>query len=75
MLEIAFRAVFEGATYAIGHLVLWVVTLGRWKFSSKYDDLAALAGVLVWFAIGAISHFSANGSVDRVWNFFHTRSR
>ncbi|HEV3437270.1 MAG TPA: hypothetical protein VG122_07920 [Gemmata sp.] len=53
MLEAALELVFEVAIYGIGHLILWCITFGRWKFSSKRDDLAAIIGIIFWIAIGA----------------------
>jgi len=53
MLQAAFEVVFELATYSIGHLLLWCITFGRWKFSSEHDNLAAFVGCLFWLVIFA----------------------
>jgi hypothetical protein len=53
MLEIVFRIVFEGATYALGHSLLWCITFGRWQFYGKHDNLALFVGCLFWFMIFA----------------------
>jgi hypothetical protein len=58
MLEIVFEAVLQAVTVVTGHLVLRVVTFGRWRLTDERCDLAALVGCLFWLVIGVAIYFA-----------------
>lgn len=52
MLEVALMVVLEVVCGGTGHIVLRVLTLGRWEVSNGRDDLATVVGILFWVAVG-----------------------
>jgi hypothetical protein len=58
MLEWVFEGIILALTTVTGHLVLRVVTLGRWKLTDERCDLATLVGCLFWLAIGVGIYFA-----------------
>lgn len=57
MLEIVAQVLLEVAFATTGHVVMWVLTIGRWKLFNGRDDAAMIAGILFWVAIGACVWF------------------
>jgi hypothetical protein len=62
MLQAVAEVLFRIACAAAGHGALWALTLGRWRPSwhedvtgptTDRDNLATVAGLLFWAAVGA----------------------
>ncbi|HJZ93939.1 MAG TPA: hypothetical protein VKE40_23900 [Gemmataceae bacterium] len=53
-----FQVVAEAVLYAVcglvGHGLLWVLTLGRWRPTDARDDAALLVGLLFWAAVAVV---------------------
>lgn len=52
MLEIIFEAIFQAVTAVTGHVVLKVLTLGRWRLTEERCDLASGVGLVFWLLVG-----------------------
>ena len=51
MLHTVAEVVLEVAGGATGHVVLWTLTLGRWKAFEQGHNLATVVGLLTWVGI------------------------
>jgi hypothetical protein len=51
MLEVVVEVLFEVICGVTGHVVLWVLTLGRRPLFSGRDDVAILVGLLFWVVV------------------------
>jgi hypothetical protein len=50
--EVVAQFVLEVVCGMTGHIVLWALTLGRWKLFNGRDDAATVVGMLFWVAVG-----------------------
>ena len=55
MLEVVAHFVLETVGGLTGHVVLWAVTLGRWRAFESTSDAITLVGLLFWIATGLVS--------------------
>jgi hypothetical protein len=52
MLEFAAEILLRVVCTAVGHGVLWAVTLGQWRPTDGRDDAASIVGLVFWVAVG-----------------------
>ena len=51
MIEFVAEILFRVICGLTGHLILWVLSFGRWDISNGRDDTATVVGILVWVAV------------------------
>ena len=54
MLEALVEVLLTVACAGTGHVVLYVLTLGHWSWSSGRDDLATVVGILFWIVFAVL---------------------
>lgn len=54
MVQAFLEVLFEILVSLTGHILLWVISLGRWRPDERRDSIATLVGLVFWVCVAGV---------------------